>query len=107
MDQVAILFLIVPVVLPVVMALGFDPIWFGIIVIITAEVGLVTPTVGLNVYVVSAYSKIPVKDIFIGVTPHVIAHMLVILLLAMFPALVRSEERRGGKECVSTFRSRW
>lgn len=88
LDQVAILFLTVPVVLPVVTALGFDPIWFGIIIIITAEVGLVTPPVGLNVYVVSAYSKIPVKDIFIGVTPHVIAHMLVILLLAMFPALV-------------------
>lgn len=88
MDQIAILFLTVPVVLPVVTALGFDPIWFGIIVIITAEVGLVTPPVGLNVFVVSAYSKIPVKDIFIGVTPHVIAHMLVILLLAVFPALV-------------------
>lgn len=88
LDQVAILFLTVPIVLPVVTALGFDPIWFGIIVIITAEVGLVTPPVGLNVYVVSAYSKIPVKDIFIGVAPHVLAHMLVILLLAMFPALI-------------------
>ncbi|PJI44558.1 TRAP transporter large permease subunit [Ferrovibrio sp.] len=88
MDQIAILFLTVPVVLPVITALGFDPIWFGIIIIITAEVGLVTPPVGLNVFVVSAYSKIPVKDIFIGVTPHVIAHMFVILLLAAFPALV-------------------
>lgn len=88
LDQVAILFLTVPIVLPVITALGFDPIWFGIIVIITAEVGLVTPPVGLNVYVVSAYSKIPVKDIFIGVAPHVLAHMLVILLLAMFPALI-------------------
>ncbi|HLT77395.1 MAG TPA: TRAP transporter large permease subunit [Ferrovibrio sp.] len=88
LDQVAILFLTVPIVLPVVTALGFDPIWFGIIVIITAEVGLVTPPVGLNVYVVAAYSKIPVKDIFIGVAPHVLAHMLVILLLAMFPALI-------------------
>jgi len=88
MDQVAILFLTVPVVLPVITSLGFDPVWFGIIIIITAEVGLVTPPVGLNVFVVSAYSKIPVKEIFIGVTPHVIAHMLVILLLAMFPALV-------------------
>jgi C4-dicarboxylate transporter DctM subunit len=88
LDQVAILFLTVPIVLPVVTALGFDPVWFGIIVIITAEVGLVTPPVGLNVYVVAAYSKIPVKDIFIGVAPHVLAHMLVILLLAMFPALI-------------------
>ena len=88
MDQIAILFLTVPIVLPVMVSLGFDPIWFGIIIIITAEVGLVTPPVGLNVFVVSAYAKIPVKEIFIGVTPHVAAHMLVILLLVLFPALV-------------------
>jgi len=88
MDQVAILFLTVPVVLPLIMSLGFDPIWFGIIVIVTAEVGLVTPPVGLNVFVVSAYSKIPVKEVFIGVTPHVIAHLFVILLLCLFPGLV-------------------
>ena len=88
MDQIAILFLTVPVVLPVIVSLGFDPIWFGIIVIVTAEVGLVTPPVGLNVFVVSAYSGIPTRDVFIGVTPHVIAHMLVIFLLAAFPGLV-------------------
>jgi tripartite ATP-independent transporter DctM subunit len=88
MDQIAILFLTVPIVLPVVTALGFDPVWFGIIIIITAEVGLVTPPVGLNVFVVSAYSRIPVKDVFIGVAPHVAAHALVILLLVLFPALV-------------------
>jgi len=88
MDQIAILFLTVPVVLPVITALGFDPIWFGIIVIITAEVGLVTPPVGLNVFVVSTYSRIPVREAFIGVAPHVLAHMLVILLLTLFPALV-------------------
>jgi len=88
MDQIAILFLTVPVVLPLIISLGFDPIWFGIIVIVTAEVGLVTPPVGLNVFVVSAYSKIPVKDVFIGVTPHVIAHLFIILLLCVFPSLV-------------------
>jgi tripartite ATP-independent transporter DctM subunit len=88
MDQIAILFLTVPVVLPVIKTLGFDPIWFGIIVIITAEVGLVTPPVGLNVFVVSAYSKIPVREAFIGVAPHVIAHLFIIVLLAMFPAIV-------------------
>ena len=88
MVQIAILFLTVPVVLPLIISLGFDPIWFGIIVIVTAEVGLVTPPVGLNVFVVSAYSKIPVKDVFIGVTPHVIAHLFVILLLCIFPSLV-------------------
>jgi C4-dicarboxylate transporter, DctM subunit len=88
MDQIAILFLTVPVVLPVIVSLGFDPIWFGIIVIITAEIGLVTPPVGLNAFVVASYSKIPVHDVFIGVTPHVLAHLLVLVLLAAFPGLI-------------------
>ena len=85
LDQIAILFLTVPVVLPVIVSLGFDPIWFGIIVIITAEIGLVTPPVGLNAFVVSAYSKIPIQDVFIGVAPHVVAHLLI---LSAFPSLI-------------------
>lgn len=88
MDQIAILFLTVPVTLPIILSLGFDPFWFGVIVIITAEIGLVTPPVGLNVFVVAAYSNVKVQDIFIGVFPHVIAHLLVIALLAVFPAIV-------------------
>ncbi len=88
LDQIAILFLTVPVVLPVIVSLGFDPIWFGIIVIITAEIGLVTPPVGLNAFVVSAYSKIPIQDVFIGVAPHVVAHLLILLVLSAFPSLI-------------------
>ena len=88
MDQIAILFLTVPITLPIILALGYDPFWFGVVVIITAEIGLVTPPIGLNVFVVSAYSNVKVKDIFIGVSPHVAAHLLVIALLAAFPAIV-------------------
>lgn len=87
MDQVAILILTVPVVLPVVVALGFDPIWFGVIVVVTAEVGMVTPPLGLNVFVVSSCTGRPLGEVFRGVMPHVIAHILIIALLVAFPAL--------------------
>lgn len=88
MDQIAILILTVPVVLPVVVALGFDPVWFGVIVIVTAEVGMVTPPMGLNVFVVARYTRRPLGEIFRGVMPHVIAHLIVIFLLTVFPSII-------------------
>ena len=57
MDQIAILVLTVPIVLPLILALHFDPIWFGVIVVVTAEVGLVTPPMGLNCFVVAFYRE--------------------------------------------------
>lgn len=88
MDQVAILILTVPVVLPLVLALGFDPVWFGVIVIVTAEVGMVTPPVGLNAFVVARYTGRPLSEIFMGVMPHVIAHVIIIALFVAFPQIV-------------------
>lgn len=88
LDQIAILILTVPVVLPLVLALGYDPVWFGVIVIVTAEVGLVTPPVGLNVFVVSRYTKRPLDQVFRGVMPHVVAHLFVIALFLAFPKLI-------------------
>ncbi|MFO1286974.1 MAG: TRAP transporter large permease subunit [Rubrivivax sp.] len=88
MDQVAILILTVPIVLPVVKALGFDPVWFGVVVILMAEVGLVTPPVGLNVFVVARYAKRPLAEIFGGVWPHVFSHLLLVVLLVAFPQII-------------------
>jgi tripartite ATP-independent transporter DctM subunit len=88
MDQVAILVLTVPILLPVVTSLGFDPIWFGIIVILTAEVGMVTPPVGMNCFVVARYTGRPVDEVFAGVFPHVVAHILLIALLAAVPGII-------------------
>lgn len=88
LDQIAILILTVPILLPVVKALGFDGVWFGIIVILTAEVGMVTPPVGMNAFVVARYTGRPVHEVFAGVFPHVIAHILLIALLVAFPAIV-------------------
>jgi tripartite ATP-independent transporter DctM subunit len=88
MDQVAILILTVPIVLPLVKALGFDAVWFGVIVIVMAEVGLVTPPVGLNVFVVARYAKRPLAEIFGGVWPHVVSHLALLALMVAFPAIV-------------------
>ncbi|HEX2540164.1 MAG TPA: TRAP transporter large permease [Caldimonas sp.] len=88
MDQIAILILTVPIVLPLIKALGFDPVWFGVIVIVVAEVGLVTPPVGLNVFVVSRYAKRPLQEIFAGVWPHVFSHLLLLVVLVAFPSII-------------------
>ena len=88
MDQIAILILTVPIVLPLIKALGFDPVWFGVIVIVMAEVGLVTPPVGLNVFVVARYAKRPLQEIFAGVWPHVFSHLLLLTVMVAFPEIV-------------------
>lgn len=88
LDLAAILVLTIPVVLPLITSLGYDPIWFGIMIIVIGEVGLVTPPVGLNVFVVARVTQQPVGEVFRGVTPHVIAHLGAIALLTIFPELV-------------------
>jgi C4-dicarboxylate transporter, DctM subunit len=88
MDQIAILILTVPVALPVIQALGFDPVWFGVIVVLTAEVGMVTPPMGLNAFVVARYTRRPLEEIFRGVLPFVAAFLIMIVVLTAFPDLV-------------------
>lgn len=88
MDQFAILVLTVPLMVPIVVSMGFDPVWFGVILILTAEVGMVTPPVGLNAFVIARYTNQPVEAVFAGVLPHVIAHLLAIALFMAFPQLI-------------------
>lgn len=88
MDQIAILVLTVPVVVPMVVKLGFDPIWFGVVKIVTAEVGMITPPIGLNCYVVSRYANRPVGEVFQGTLPHILAHLAAIAVLLAAPQLV-------------------
>lgn len=88
LDLISILILTVPVVLPLVISLGFDPLWFGIIVILLAEIGIVTPPVGINVFVVSKSANIPVEKIFSGVMVYVLSLLVLVFLLIVFPDLV-------------------
>jgi TRAP-type C4-dicarboxylate transport system permease large subunit len=88
MDAMAMVILTVPIVFPVVTALGFDPIWFGIVIVMTVELGLIHPPVGMNVFVI----KIVIKDvnmstIFIGVLPFVVTDLIRLVILILFPLL--------------------
>jgi tripartite ATP-independent transporter DctM subunit len=88
MDQIAILVLTVPIVLPLIKSLGFDPLWFGIIKIVTAEVGMITPPIGLNCFIVARYANTPVSDVFVGIWPHFLAHLVAIAILVAFPSII-------------------
>ncbi|SIS69984.1 TRAP transporter large permease [Neptunomonas antarctica] len=88
MDSIAMLLLTVPVVFPLVQAAGFDPIWFGIVAVITVELGLITPPVGMNVFVIKSVAPhIPIKEIFKGVFPFVLSDIVRLALIIIFPAL--------------------
>ncbi len=89
LDAMAMIILMVPIVFPVVTALGFDPVWFGIIIVMTVELGLITPPVGMNVYVINSIaSRVSLTTIFKGVTPFVVIDVVRLILLIAFPALV-------------------
>jgi len=88
LDQVAILLLTVPIMVPLVKELGFDPVWFGVVLVLTAEVGMVTPPVGMNAYVVVRYTGRPVEEVFAGIWPHFMAHILAIIFFTAFPSVV-------------------
>lgn len=87
MDSMAIVLLTVPVFYPLILQLNFEPIWFGILVVRVTEMGLITPPVGLNVFVIQGITKVPMHTIFRGVTPFLIADVAEIILLIAIPQL--------------------
>jgi len=88
MDCYAIMILTVPILFPVIEALKYDPIWFGVLMVIVLEVGLITPPVGLNVFVLKgAASDVPLTTIFRGIWPFLIAAFLAIVLITAFPQI--------------------
>ena len=89
LDAMAMIILLVPIVYPVVMQLGFDPIWFGVIVVMTVELGLITPPVGMNVFVINSIARdVNLLTIFRGVMPFVLTDIIRLILLIAFPAIV-------------------
>jgi len=88
MDAMAMIILTVPIIFPVVIALGFDPIWFGIIIVMTVELGLIHPPVGMNVFVIKSVVKdVSFTTIFKGVLPFVATDILRLVILIAFPII--------------------
>jgi TRAP-type C4-dicarboxylate transport system permease large subunit len=72
----------------VILELGYDPIWFGVVIVLVTQIGVITPPVGVNVYVVSGVARdVPLNTIFKGVVPMLIAMIITTLLLIPFPQI--------------------
>jgi C4-dicarboxylate transporter, DctM subunit len=87
-DPVAIQFLTIPTIVPLLAGLGYDPIWLGIVVVKLIEIGLITPPLGLNAYVTASSADVPVERVFGGVLPFIVADVLVIALVIAIPQIV-------------------
>lgn len=88
MDALAMLVITIPVVFPIILALGYDPVWFGIIAVLTVELGLITPPMGTNIFVIKAMAPhIKLGDMFKGVTPFIISDVIRLAILVAFPAI--------------------
>ena len=79
--------LTIPIIYPAILALGLDPIWFGVIIVLVIEMGLVTPPVGINVYILSGMTDTPLDSIFRGIVPFFIAMIVCVIILAISPEI--------------------
>ena len=88
-ESIAMILMTLSVVFPIVTALGYDPIWFGIILVLLVEMGLITPPVGLVLFVLKGMSPtVSLRDISLGVLPFFVMMVLFIILLHVFPEIV-------------------
>ena len=89
MDAPALLAITLPITHPVMMKLGFDPVWFGVFVVLLVEIGAVTPPVGINCFVVQAASdgRVELEDVFRGLVPYILAGFVMLVLLCLFPQM--------------------
>jgi TRAP-type C4-dicarboxylate transport system permease large subunit len=88
MDSMALVVVTIPIFFPVVMKLNFDPIWFGVIVVLVAEMGVITPPVGVNVFVIKGIAPdVPLEIIFKGIFPFLVSLVIVTVILMFFPQI--------------------
>jgi C4-dicarboxylate transporter, DctM subunit len=88
LDAMAMIILTIPIIFPAMMQLGFDPIWLGVIIVMTVELGLITPPVGMNVYVINGVIKeVSLPVIFFGVLPFILMDIVRLAILIAFPVL--------------------
>ncbi|MBW2137576.1 MAG: TRAP transporter large permease subunit, partial [Deltaproteobacteria bacterium] len=88
MDSMALIVVTIPIFYPLVVKLGFDPIWFGVIVVLTGEMGVISPPVGVNVFVIKGIAKdVPLEIIFRGIMPFLAALIIFTIILTIFPEI--------------------
>ena len=87
-DTMSMIFLTIPIFFPVVTGLGFDSVWFGILIVLVTEIAMITPPLGMNVYVIAGVAKdVPMETIFKGILPFVLTEVVFVVLLIAFPSI--------------------
>jgi C4-dicarboxylate transporter DctM subunit len=86
-ETLSMILIMTPVLLPAAMALGFDPIWFGIYMVIMVECALITPPVGLNLYVIQAVARVSLGEVARGVWPFLMLMLFSVIILYIWPDL--------------------
>jgi tripartite ATP-independent transporter DctM subunit len=87
LDATSMMVLTLPVIFPTILQLGFDPIWFGVISVLMMEAGLITPPLGLNVFVISGVAGVPIEVVFRGASYFLLAIFAVVVLITIFPQI--------------------
>ena len=88
MDGLSVIFVTIPIVFPLIQSLGIDPVWFGILLVSATEIGLITPPVGMNLFVIKGLvSDINIRTIWKGVMPFIVADIFRLAVLLAFPVL--------------------
>lgn len=88
LNVIPMILLVLPTIFPTIVALGFDPIWFGVITVLTMEMGQITPPIGVNVFAIGSVAKdVPMQDIFKGIVPFLICMIICVVLLTVFPQI--------------------
>jgi len=89
MESLAMILLTVPIFFPVILDSGFDPVWFGVIAVVTVELGLISPPVGMNLFMVkSVATQVPMRQIMVGVMPFILADIVRLVILILVPSIV-------------------
>lgn len=87
LDTLGMILLTVPIFFPVIVQLGFDPIWFGVLICMMTELGMITPPVAINVYIVQGVTRVPMEEVFQGIIPFVLMFLIAIGLIVAFPEI--------------------
>ena len=88
LEELSVMIIILPILFPLVTGLGFEPVWFGIIMVLWLEIGLITPPVGLNLFVIqNLMPGTTARDVTLGTTPYVVLMVALVALLFVFPEL--------------------
>jgi len=88
LNVIPMILLVLPTIFPSIVALGFDPIWFGVVTVITMEMGQITPPIGVNVFAIGSVARdVPMQEIFRGIVPFLVCMIICVVLLVIFPQI--------------------